>query len=79
MLVLTRKSGQKLLLGPDITLVVLEVNGDRVKVGVEAPRSIKVMRPEVLQQLAEENRLAAQAPPELRLLLGGLEEPPVIA
>jgi len=77
MLVLTRKSGQKLVLGEEIVVTVLEVSGDRVKLGIEAPRSVRVLRPEAAAQLSEANRAAAGAKSHLRLLWGGrASEPP---
>ena len=51
MLVLSRKCDQSLLLGEDITITVLAIDGDRVKLGIEAPRSITVLHTEVHDQL----------------------------
>jgi len=51
MLVITRQPGDSLLIGEDIKITVLEVSGDRIKIGIEAPRSVPVMRTEVLDTL----------------------------
>ena len=51
MLVITRQPGDSLLIGEDIKITVLEVNGDRIKIGIEAPRSVPVVRTEVLDTL----------------------------
>lgn len=51
MLVLSRKCEQSLLVGEDITITVLAIDGDRVKLGIEAPRSVTVLRTEVHDQL----------------------------
>ena len=59
MLVLSRRAGESVVLGEDITITVLEVRGDVVRVGIDAPRSLKVHRAELLAQLEEENRQAA--------------------
>ena len=59
MLVLSRRAGESVVLGDDITITVLEVRGDVVRVGIDAPRSLKVHRAELLEQLEEENRQAA--------------------
>ena len=59
MLVLSRRAGESVVLGEDITITVLEVRGDVVRVGIDAPRSLKVHRAELLEQLEEENRQAA--------------------
>ena len=47
------------MLGDDIVVTVLEVRGDVVRVGIQAPRSVKVHRAELLAQLEETNRQAA--------------------
>lgn len=60
MLVLSRKCEQSLLLGDDIVVTVLGIDGDRVKLGIEAPRSVAVLRQEVYQQLHSSNTSAAQ-------------------
>ena len=59
MLVLSRKAEQSLLLGDDIIVTVLGIEGDRVKLGIEAPRSVAVLRQEVYQQLRSSNTTAA--------------------
>ncbi len=59
MLVLSRRAGESVVLGEDITVTVLEVRGDVVRVGIDAPRSLKVHRAELLAQLEESNRQAA--------------------
>jgi carbon storage regulator CsrA len=47
MLVLTRKADQKIQIGPDITITVLEVRGRYVRVGIEAPPEVRVLRSEL--------------------------------
>ena len=59
MLVLSRRPGESIVLGEDITVTVLEVRGDVVRIGIDAPRSLKVHRAELLEQLEESNRQAA--------------------
>ena len=58
MLVLTRKSGEKITIGDDIVVTVLEIKGSQVKLGIEAPRSVQVYREELYQKLVESNRAA---------------------
>ena len=65
MLVLSRRAGESVVLGEDITITVLEVRGDVVRVGIDAPRSLKVHRAELLQQLEESNRQAASPSDDL--------------
>ena len=65
MLVLNRKPNQSIMIGDDIEVVVLEVKGDNVKIGLKAPRNVPVFRQELLAELKEENqRAATQASPE---------------
>ena len=50
MLVITRKPGERICLGDDVTVTVLEVRGDQVRLGIDAPRDVKVFREEVLHR-----------------------------
>ncbi len=47
MLVLSRKESEKIMLGEDITLTVVRVSGDRVRIGIEAPRDMVILRREL--------------------------------
>ena len=55
MLVLTRKLGEKIQIGDDISIVIMEVKGKQVKLGIEAPSNIKVHREEIYQKIQDEN------------------------
>ncbi len=72
MLALSRKKGESIILNNDIELTILEVKGDQVKIGVNAPKSVPVYRKEVYLQIQEENREAAteHARQSLKELLG---------
>ena len=59
MLVLARKVGQSIVINDNIELLVIEVRGDQVRLGIEAPRSIPVHRKELLEQVRDENVKAA--------------------
>lgn len=59
MLVLSRRAGESVVIGEDVTVSVLEVRGDVVRIGIDAPRSVAVHRAELLVQLEESNREAA--------------------
>lgn len=63
MLVLTRKAGEELLIGEDIVITVLEVSGDAIKIGIDAPRDVKILRREIQLQVADSNKQAATADP----------------
>jgi carbon storage regulator len=58
-LVLTRRANQSIVIGDNIVVTVLEVRGDQVRLGIDAPRSVTVHREEVFNELAEANRAAA--------------------
>ncbi len=62
MLVLTRKAGEKLVIGNDIEVTVLDVRGDTVKIGVEAPRHVSIYREEIYQEICQSNQQASTAP-----------------
>ena len=51
MLVLSRRAGEKVVIGDDITITVIEVRGDVVRIGIDAPRSVAVNRWELLEEL----------------------------
>ena len=63
MLVLTRKSGEQILIGDDIVITVLEGRGDGVRIGIDAPRGVKIQRQEVLRAVEEANVAAAETAP----------------
>ncbi len=59
MLILTRKSGEGILIGNDIMVKIFEIEGDRVKIGIDAPKSMKVLRQELYEDISRENKMAA--------------------
>lgn len=60
MLVLARKVGQSIVINDNIELLVIEVRGDQVRLGIEAPKSIPVHRKELLEQIRAQNLQAAR-------------------
>lgn len=68
MLVLRRKAGETVLIGNDVELTVLEVEGDRVKLGIQAPQDVEIMRRELLEEVTEENKRASSVQPSADLL-----------
>ena len=58
MLVLTRKSNQSVMIGDDIEVTVLSIIGEKVRIGIQAPREIPVFRKEVYLEIQQENASA---------------------
>jgi carbon storage regulator len=69
MLALTRKVGERIVIGDDIVVTVVGVKGDSVKITIDAPKKIKIYRGEIYDSIAAENKEAA-----LPNDLSGLEE-----
>ena len=65
MLIITRRPGEKIMLGDDIVVHVMEIVGNSVRVGIQAPRSVPVYREEIWDAVRAENQAAAAAPSEL--------------
>jgi carbon storage regulator len=61
MLVLSRRIGEKIVIEDDIVLTVVRVQGDKVRLGIEAPREIPVHRKEIYEKLRQARNAAAQA------------------
>jgi len=59
MLVLTRKPRQKIVIGDDIVINVVEVQGDNVRLAIDAPKNVKIYRGEIYSAIQDENKSAA--------------------
>jgi carbon storage regulator len=60
-LILTRRVGESVIVGDDIVISVIEVRGDAVRIGIQAPRSVSVHREEVYLELQQANQQAASS------------------
>ena len=63
MLILSRKINEKIMIGEDISISIIEIRGDQVRIGVDAPRTIKVFRQEVFDAIMAENKAAVESTP----------------
>ncbi|MCA0988887.1 carbon storage regulator CsrA [Guptibacillus algicola] len=70
MLVLGRKKDQSIIINDEIELKVISIEGDTVKLGVEAPKNISIHRKEVYVEIQEENKLASSQEISLNELKG---------
>ena len=61
MLVITRKEGEALVVGETIHVKVLAVDGSRVRLGIEAPKEVTILRQEIVLEVQNENELAVQS------------------
>ncbi|WP_029068277.1 carbon storage regulator CsrA [Jonesia quinghaiensis] len=62
MLVLSRRVGEKLLIGDDVVITIIDTRGDGVRIGIDAPRSTTIHRAEVIEAVTQSNESAAVAP-----------------
>ncbi len=72
MLVLTRKAGESVVIGDDVVVRVLEVRGDVVRVGIDAPRDVRVHRQEVFEAVRDANLASAVVSDDAVTALQGL-------
>lgn len=63
MLIITRRVGEKLMIGDDIVVEIIEVSGSSVRIGIDAPKAIPVYREEIYSAVKAENAAAAKADP----------------
>jgi carbon storage regulator len=61
MLALSRKVNESIMIGNDIEVTILEVKGDQIKIGINAPKSVPIYRKEIYLQILESNKEAASA------------------
>jgi carbon storage regulator len=61
MLVLTRRTGEGIMIGDEIEVKILDVSGEKVRIGIDAPREINVYRTEVFERIASEEEWSGDA------------------
>jgi carbon storage regulator len=61
MLILSRKINEKVVIGEDISVSIIEIRGDQVRIGIDAPKKVKVFRQEVFDAIKLENKEASKS------------------
>ena len=61
MLVLSRKKDQSIIIGDNIELTIIDIQGDQVRIGINAPKSVSIFRKELFLEIQEENKKAASS------------------
>jgi carbon storage regulator len=77
MLILSRKVSETIMIGDDISVSIIEIRGDQVRLGVTAPKTVKVFRREIFDAIRAENKAAAESTPIFPELDLGLREEPL--
>lgn len=62
MLILTRRAGETVMIGDDVTVTVLSVKGNQVRIGINAPKTIPVHREEIFERILQEKAQTAKPP-----------------
>ena len=68
MLALARKINQSIMIGSDIEITLLELKGDQVKIGINAPKSVPIYRKEIYMQIQDENKKASEGEIDVEVL-----------
>lgn len=71
MLVLNRKPGESIIIGDNIEIKILEIQDGKIKIGIEAPREVSILRKEVYDEVIAENRRSLEKAPDIMKLLNG--------
>ena len=71
MLVLNRKPGESIIVGDNIEIKILEIQDGKIKIGIEAPREVSILRKEVYDEVIAENRRSLERDPDIMRLLNG--------
>jgi carbon storage regulator len=61
MLILTRKPGESIYIGDGIKVVIVEIKGNQIRLGIDAPSDVRIYREEIYLQILEENKKAAES------------------
>jgi len=65
MLILTRKLNESIYIGDDVTITIIGIDGDRVRVGIDAPKDLKILRSELVENTLAANKASLDLTPDL--------------
>ena len=68
-LILSRSKGQKIMINDNIVLSVIEVNGDQVRIGIEAPANVTIYREEIYEAIKQQNQDAVEFDEDIQNIL----------
>ncbi|CDF58030.1 carbon storage regulator [Thermobrachium celere] len=71
MLILTRKQGEKIKIGENIEITILDISQGNIKIGIEAPKNIKVIRSELLDEVKNQNIISIE---NIEMLIGKIKK-----
>ena len=77
MLILSRKKDESILIGSDIEITVVSVQGDQVKLGIKAPKQVDVYRKELFEEIQHENKEAAEITVNIGQLINSSKNRPI--
>ncbi len=72
MLVLTRKPNESIMIGDEVEILIVEIKGDQVKLGITAPKAVKVHRKEIFEAIQRENIDASKSTMDTVSTIGGI-------
>ncbi|WP_339268464.1 carbon storage regulator CsrA [Paenibacillus sp. FSL W8-0187] len=75
MLILSRNKGQKIMINDNVVLSVIEVNGDQVRIGIEAPPNVTIYREEIYEAIKQQNQDAIQFNEDIQQILKQVMDP----
>jgi carbon storage regulator len=73
MLILSRRPGERLTIGDNITVTVVSINGNQIRLGIDAPREVRVLRDEIYKAIRNENQAAANSGQQKRRMENALK------